>query len=100
LSQVLSADRRSFLVAHGDGVGTSSLHYAYSWGLAHYLTFERPVLGSAALDEYVARGYERVEATARFEQLTGTTLGDFEPQWRKYILGLKSAGADERKPPP
>lgn len=100
LSQVLSADRRNFLVAHGDGVGTSSLHYAYSWGLAHYLTFERPVLGGAALDEYVALGNNRAEAVARFERLTGTPLDDFEPRWRKYILALKATSADERKPPP
>jgi hypothetical protein len=90
---VLAAEHRSFLVAHGSGREASTRHYAYAWGLAHYLTFERLVLGTAALDEFVDPRASSLPARERFERLVGQPLNQFEPQWRQYILSLKPAPA-------
>jgi hypothetical protein len=93
LARLLAADHRSFLVVHSGGTEASARHYAYSWGLAHYLAFEQPVLGSKALDAFVGSEAAAQPPVARFEALVGKRLSDFEVQWRKYILGLKSNGA-------
>ena len=91
LANVLTADYRSFLVPHGGGDQVSGTHYAYSWGLAWYLTFERPMLGTPALDEYVATRASERDPIRRFEELVGKPLGEFEADWRKHILALKPA---------
>lgn len=89
LAQVLTADHRSFLVAHGTSAEASSRHYAYSWGLSYYLAFQQRVLGTKALEKFVdPQGI--TDPIARFEQLVGQPLAEFEPKWRQYMLSLTS----------
>ena len=71
----------------GDGAAARR-HYLYAWGLAYYLTFEHRLLGSPALDRYVAPDARAVPPQQRFERLVGTPLEEFEPAWRKYIRTL------------
>ncbi len=90
LAQVLTADHRNFLVAHGGGnADASNRHYAYSWGLAYYLAFEQRVLGTEALEQFVKPGGIS-SPIRRFEKLVGQPLADFEPRWQKYMLALTS----------
>ncbi len=84
LAQVLAADHRSFLMAHGGQRGNQT-NYAYAYALAHYLTLVAPVVGSQALDEYVARENGRQEPLARFERLVDQPYAAFETQWRAWI---------------
>lgn len=84
LEEVLSGDSRRFL-QNPD----ADLYYAYSWGLVYYLAFERDLLESAALREYVAPKAAAVAPIARFEKLIGEPLDAFETRWRAYILQLR-----------
>jgi hypothetical protein len=91
LAELLTADHRAFLVPHGGSGATSARHYAYSFGVAYYLTFERGVLGSTALDEFVrAEGASGDSPIRRFEKLVRQPLPEFERQWREYILNLSA----------
>ena len=69
--------------------GSSNRYYAYAWGLAYYLTFEQNLLGTKALDAYVAKGAGQEPPAARFEKLVGRPLAKLEPQWRKFVAGLR-----------
>jgi hypothetical protein len=89
LAKVLAADHRSFLVPHDADVA-SKIHYAYAWALAHYLAFVRPVLGSRALDEYVAAEAADQQPVARFERLVDQPLSEFEAQWRQWVISQKT----------
>jgi len=82
LADLLGADGRAFLAADADR------RYVYSWGLAYYLTFEKRLLGSPALDRYVGRSAATAAPKERFEKLVDLPLGEFERDWRAYILEL------------
>jgi regulator of replication initiation timing len=88
LDQLLAGGERNFVVSEGLS-GSSNRYYACAWGLAYYLTFEQNVLGTKALDDYVAQGAGQEPPVARFEKLAGRPLAKFEPQWRKFVAGLK-----------
>ena len=112
LQRLLGSSEANFVVSPGTG-GDSSRYYSHAWGLAYYLTFEQNVLGTKALDEYVAKSAAREQtagvaaganhaapvspgghagqesSVARFEKLVGTPLAKFEPRWRKFVVGLK-----------
>ena len=87
LAAILSAEEKAFLVTHA--AGSSGRHYLYSWGLAYFLTFQHNLLGGGALDRYVARDAAQLDPVARFEQLVGQPLPEFERRWREYMLQLK-----------
>ena len=88
LIEILEADAREFLVAH-DAPGDSSARlYLYAWGLAWYLSFDEPVLGTPALERYVARGGQPTSAVERFETLVGMPLPKFDARWRADLQTL------------
>jgi len=84
LEKVLAADQQAFLAG-----SQANRLYAYAWGLAYYLTFEKHALGSPALDQYVAPPAKNLSPVERFEKLVGMPLAKFEPAWREYILNLR-----------
>jgi hypothetical protein len=84
LAQVLAANEREFLGPHASG--TPERQYLYAWGLAHYLVFHENLLASGRLDAYVAPQAQRLDPIARFEQLTGRRLPEFEKSWREAML--------------
>ena len=89
LSEVLGSDGRDFLIAHDGSPEDSSRHYAHAWGLAYYMTFRNALLGTAALDGYVRPSDNGRSPVERFEKLAGTSLDEFEPRWREYLLKLR-----------
>ena len=89
LTDVLTADGGKFLVFHSGGKAASEKYYLYSWGLAYYLAFRQPVLETAGLDRYVARSAGKSDPIARFENLVGMKLDQFEPRWRAEMLKMK-----------
>lgn len=89
LAELLAADARDFLATPEVPSGASGRHYDYAWGLVYYLTFERHLLGSPALDAFVADDAQSMPPVARFERLVGTSLSAFEQAWREYIAGLR-----------
>jgi hypothetical protein len=92
LAELLRAEEKTFLVAHNGGGTDARRHYAYAWGLAHYLAFERRLLHEPALADYVRRGDARDDegaALRRFEELVGEPLEEFEARWRDHMLRLR-----------
>ena len=91
VAELLRSGPRQFLVAHTSEMQRADRFYLASWGLASYLTFERRVLGTKALDEYVRslkRGTEPVEA---FTTLVGQPLPQFEKDYLQYLRQLRPA---------
>lgn len=94
LADLLRAEAALFLVPHGQSGEEAKRHYAYAWGLAHYLTFERRLLREEALEAYL-RGEPASssadsprDAIVRFQELIGGSLEAFEQEWRAYVLRL------------
>lgn len=90
LAEVLAANARVFLVAHDAPADESARLYLYAWGLAWYLTFDEPVLGTAALEQYLARDQKPLTPVERFEKLVDMPLAKFEARWRAGLQTLAS----------
>lgn len=101
LSELLEADSRVFLVAHDAPADESARLYLYAWGLAWYLAFDQPLLGTPALDSYLSRSGEPGGAIPRFEKLVGMPLAKFEARWRADLqtLSPRAAGPARRRKP-
>jgi hypothetical protein len=89
LERLLSTSAAAFLQRHDTDWPNTDRLYAYAWGLAYYLAFEKHLLDGPALGEYVAPEAGHLAPVARFEKLVGMRLSEFEKQWRAYILGLR-----------
>jgi hypothetical protein len=92
LADLLRSTDKNFRVAHAGDQQVSDRYYLASWALAFYLTFERKVLGTRALDEYVAsrkRGTHRLSA---FRTLVGMPLPAFEKSYLEYLKKLRADG--------
>ena len=77
LAELLTADGDQFISTHrGDGAQSSRL-YLYSWGLAYFLAFEQPLLGTKELDRYVSLDTTGQSEIERFEVLIGMPLAEF-----------------------
>ncbi len=88
LADLVAADANTFLLAHRASPSEASRWYLYSWGLAYYLTFEQPVLGTPEFDEYIRLESESKLPVERFEKLVGMPLDQFEGRWRETMLHL------------
>ena len=88
VADVLDADREAFLVQHRTD-GTSERHYLVAWAVAYYLTFQREMLSSDRLDQYVAKESARGNRVRRFERLVGGSLASFERDWRRHMLAIR-----------
>jgi hypothetical protein len=92
LATLLRSGPRHFQFAQGDAKQVSDQHYLAAWGLAFYLTFERQLLGTPAMEDYLkslARGTDPLEA---FSALVKQPLGDFEKEMRHYLDNLREDG--------
>ena len=89
LDELLAAGPEKFLVADGTSPAAADRYYGYAWGLVYYLTFEKGVLGTPALDAYVSAGAKATPPAARLEKLTGMPPRKLEAQWHDYVLSLQ-----------
>jgi hypothetical protein len=92
LTDLLRSGSKQFQVAHDGDKQISDRYYLASWGLAFYLTFDRKLLGTPALDSYVSelkRGTDPLEA---FRELTGKPLTAFDADFRHYLNHLHADG--------
>jgi hypothetical protein len=92
-ADLLRSGPKQFLVAHAAEQQAADRYYLASWALAHYLTFERKVLGTKAMDEYVKalkRGADPLEA---FSDLVGQPLAAFEKEHLHYLKHLRQDGS-------
>ncbi len=88
LEKLLAAGESQFLVVADARPADVDRYYVHAWGLAYYLTFEKHLLGSPALEKYLQSGSARLAPAQRFQQLVGIPLAQFEKEWRDYIESL------------
>lgn len=92
VADLIKSGSKQFLLSHIVDRQASDRHYLTSWALAFYLMFEKRLLGSEGMDEYVKRLGEGADPKAAFEELMGMPLAKFEPAFRKYIQLLQADG--------
>jgi hypothetical protein len=89
-AELLHADYKQFAVAHASEQEASDRYYLASWALAFDLAFNRKLLGTKALDDYVhalRRGANSLDA---FHDLIDEPLVDFEKEHIEYLKNLHS----------
>ena len=82
-------------MAHTEDKQASDRHYLTAWALAFYLTFDRQVLGTPALDDYLKALQRGVEPLEAFRILSGQPLAKFEEGFRDYLKHLGQEGKAE-----
>lgn len=90
LAEYLERENRPFSGVHSANPD-SRRTYAYAWGLAYYLTFQKGLLTGDELLEYAGRPQAPTSPQQRFEQLVGQPLPAFESAWRQAMLQQKPA---------
>jgi hypothetical protein len=97
LTDLLRSGPKQFQVAHAGDQQASDRYYLASWALAFYLTFDRKLLGTPALDEYVRALHRGEDAVASFRQLVGQPLPQFEKEYLQYLKRLRPEGAAPKR---
>ena len=89
LDELLRAGSDKFVVAHASDRQVSDRYYLTSWALAFYLTFDRKLVGTPALDQYVHRLKSGADPRKAFEKLVGQPLPEFE---KAFLERMKDEG--------
>ena len=92
LTDLLRSGAKQFLVLHADDRQTSDRYYLTSWALALYLSFERKLVGTAALDEYARATFRKVDPVEAFCTLLAlkpSELPNFEKAFQEYLRKLR-----------
>jgi hypothetical protein len=87
LQELLSANQGNFLILSASRPAAVDRYYVNAWGLAYYLTFEKRLLNSPALEKYLRSENARLAPADRFQLLVGMRPAEFDEQWRAYITG-------------
>ena len=92
LGDLLATGRDAFLASHADQKLASDRAYLTCWALAHYLTFERRLIGADAFHKYLVavNGGENVKQA--FATFVGQELPAFEKDWHAYLARLQPNG--------
>jgi hypothetical protein len=93
LKDMVTAGRDVFVVTHAGKRPDADRMYCATWALASYLMFERRVLGSTALDEFVRSINASTEPMAAFEKLCGQPPADFEKAFHAWLRRLLPNGS-------
>jgi hypothetical protein len=91
VADILRSGPRQFLVAHTSEKQKADRFYIASWGLAHYLTFGRHVLGTKAMDDYVRSLKHGIDPVEAFTTLVGQPLPEFQKDFVEYLKHLRPA---------
>jgi hypothetical protein len=92
LVDLLRAGPRPFQVAHAEERQASDRYYLASWALAFHLTFERRLLGTPAMDDYVRALHRGTDAVEAFRALVGRPWEAFAKEYGEYLLHLRPDG--------
>jgi hypothetical protein len=92
LTDLLRAKPEQFLVAHASDKQASDRCYLASWALAFHLTFEKRLLGTKALDDYVHALRRGTDPLLAFRDLVGKPLPQFEKEYLEYLRKLRPDG--------
>lgn len=92
MARLIRAGGSQFLAAHDGERRPSDEHYLTAWAAAHYLTFERRLLGSTEMDSYCRALATGADPEKAFAELVGQQPADFERDLLAYILRLQTDG--------
>ena len=92
LSDILTANKESFLTKHADQTAAADRAYLTCWSAAYYLTFERRLIGTAKFRTYLASINSGGDPRPAFEALVDRPLAVFERDWHAYLLKLQPDG--------
>jgi hypothetical protein len=91
--QLLKAAPNNFIVMHNAARRGAAKHYLNSYALAYYLTFDRRILGTNALQKYVQARKRGVDEIIAFRELTGNKgIAQFEKDYQDYLSRLQADG--------
>jgi hypothetical protein len=93
ITDVLTAKRDVFVVNHAGQRPTADRMYVATWAAASYLMFDRRVLGTAGLDDFVRACHKGEDPVKAFEALVGQPVGEFEPAFHGWLRRLLPNGA-------
>jgi hypothetical protein len=97
LPNLLRSQPNDFLVNNAAARQRSERHYLNAWALSHYLMFERRVIGTPAMDQYVQALKRGTNELTAFRNLVNQPLDKFELEYYDYILRLKADGTLAKK---
>ena len=93
LSDLLTANKESFLTKHADQTSAADRAYLTCWSAAYYLTFERRLVGTAKFRTYLTSINSGGDPRVAFEALVEKPLAVFERDWHAYVLKLQPDGS-------
>jgi hypothetical protein len=100
LPELLRSGPKQFVVRHASELQTSDRYYLTSWAVAFYLTFDRRLLGTTAMDGYVHAPYGHADPVDAFRRLVGQEPARFETDFREYLANLRPDGTVARRTAP
>ncbi|QJW98286.1 hypothetical protein [Frigoriglobus tundricola] len=92
LGDLLTIGRGAFLASHTDQKAASDRAYLTCWALAHYLTFDRRLIGTEAFRKYLIAVNSGGDPKPAFAALVGQDLTAFEKDWHAYLMRLQPDG--------
>jgi hypothetical protein len=92
VGDLLRSGPGDFLIVHAGDRPGSDRAYLTAWALAFYLTFDRQLLGTPALDQYLKRLADGADKVTAFEELVGQPLAKFESEFQLYVRRLQPDG--------
>jgi hypothetical protein len=93
VTDLLRTGREQFVTAHAGEKEVADRNYLTAWGLAHYLTFGRKVVGTKGLDDYLIAVNTGTDPAKAFEKLVNQELPAFEKDWHEYLRKLQPDGS-------
>jgi hypothetical protein len=106
LADLVKSTPAQFVVAHGQERQAADRYYLTSWALAHYLMFERRVIGTPALEDYLTAlngrpdakngARERGDPAEALAKLAGRPLPDLDKELKQYLTRLQPDGSTKK----
>ncbi|HVK08722.1 MAG TPA: DUF1570 domain-containing protein [Gemmataceae bacterium] len=93
IADLLTAGPTVFVVRHDAERPAVDRVYVATWALAAFLMFDRRVLGTEALDEFVKAVNAKRDVRAAFETLTGRPLAETGRAFHEWLRGLNENGS-------
>jgi hypothetical protein len=88
VKELLGVGPKQFLVAHNGERKYAERAYLAAWALATYLTFDRRLIGTDKLDEFVRDVGQGGDAEAAFVKLVGQPVAAFEARFHEWLKKL------------
>jgi Protein of unknown function (DUF1570) len=92
VERLLRAEAKQFQAAHAGDRSATGQYYLTAWAVAFHLTFERRLLGTTQLDDYVRAHAADADPRAAFEALVGCAVTEYEQELRRYLTALQPDG--------